>query len=46
MGTAKYTIEDWRAVRRALDAGGTIRGVAEQTGVNRLLNKGRRFVHA
>ncbi len=35
MGTAKYTIEDWRAVRRALDAGGTIRGVAELTGVNR-----------
>ncbi len=35
MGMRKYGIEDWRAVRRALDAGGTIRGVAEATGVNR-----------
>lgn len=35
MGSHKYSIEDWRAVRKALDAGGTIRGVAEQTGVNR-----------
>lgn len=35
MRKKRYTIEDWRAVRRALDAGGTIRGVAEQAGVNR-----------
>ena len=35
MGNRKYTIDDWRAVRRELDAGGTIRGVAEATGVNR-----------
>lgn len=31
----RYSIDDWRAVRRALDAGGTIRGVAASTGVNR-----------
>ena len=35
MGKRKYTIDDWRAVRRALDAGGTIKGVAEETGVDR-----------
>ena len=35
MGNRKYTIDDWRAVRRGLDAGGTIRGVAEATGVDR-----------
>lgn len=31
----RYSIEDWRAVRRALGAGGTIRGVAEAAGVDR-----------
>lgn len=35
MGGCRYSIEDWRAVRRALDAGGTVRGVAEATGVDR-----------
>lgn len=35
MGSCKYSIEDWRAVRRELEAGGTIRGVAAATGVNR-----------
>lgn len=35
MGGCRYSIEDWRAVRRALDAGGTIRGVAEATGADR-----------
>ena len=35
MGGCKYSMDDWRAVRRALDAGGTVRGVAEETGVNR-----------
>ena len=35
MGNYKYSIEDWRAVRRGLGAGGTIRGVAAKTGVNR-----------
>ncbi len=30
----KYTADDWRAVRRALAAGGTVRGVAAQTGVD------------
>lgn len=35
MAKHKYTMEDWRAVRRGLDAGGTIRGVAEATGVDR-----------
>ena len=35
MRNCKYSIDDWRAVREALDAGGTIRGVAEATGVNR-----------
>lgn len=31
----RYTIDDWRAVRAALAAGGTVRGVAELTGVGR-----------
>ena len=35
MGGCKYSMDDRRAVRRALDAGGTVRGVAEETGVNR-----------
>ena len=35
MAKHKYTMEDWRAVRKGLDAGGTIRGVASETGVNR-----------
>lgn len=35
MTRCKYSIEDWRAVRRALDLGMTIRGAAEKTGVNR-----------
>lgn len=35
MGHRKYSIDDWRAVRRGLDAGGTIRGVAGDTGVDR-----------
>lgn len=35
MGYRRYTIDDWRAVRAALAAGGTVRGVAEQTGVGR-----------
>lgn len=35
MGYCKYSIDDWRAVRKGLDAGGTIRGVAEDTGVDR-----------
>ena len=30
----KYSTDDWRAVRRALAAGGTVRGVAAQTGVD------------
>ena len=33
MGSCKYNLDDWRAVRKALAAGGTIRGVAEETGV-------------
>jgi len=33
--TYRYTMEDWRAVRRALDEGGTIRGAAAATGVDR-----------
>ncbi len=35
MGHGKYSIGNWRAVRKGLDAGGTIRGVAEATGVDR-----------
>ena len=35
MAKHKYTMEDWRAVRKGLDAGGTIRGVAAETGVDR-----------
>jgi len=35
MGNRKYSIDDWRAVRKGLDAGGTIRGVAEDAGVGR-----------
>ncbi|MDO4890625.1 MAG: IS30 family transposase [Coriobacteriaceae bacterium] len=35
MEQRRYTIDDWTAVKRALRAGGTIRGVAEATGVNR-----------
>ena len=35
MAKYRYTIEDWWAVRRALAAGGTIRGVAAATGVGR-----------
>lgn len=35
MGYRRYTIDDWRAVRRALARGGTVRGVAEETGVGR-----------
>ena len=35
MGCCRYSIDDWRAVRRALDMGGTIRGVAAETGVDR-----------
>ena len=35
MAKHKYTMEDWRAVRKGLDAGGTIRGVAAEAGVNR-----------
>ena len=35
MGKGKYGIDDWRAVRKALDMGGTVRGTAEETGVNR-----------
>ena len=35
MGSCKYSIDDWRAVRKALDMGGTIRGVAAETGVDR-----------
>ena len=35
MSRFKYTIDDWRAVRKGLDAGGTIRAVAAATGVNR-----------
>ena len=35
MGRCKYSIDDWRAVRKALDMGGTIRGVAAETGVDR-----------
>ena len=30
MAKHKYTMEDWRAVRKGLDAGGTIRGVAAE----------------
>ena len=35
MGRHRYSIDDWRAVRRGLAAGGTIRGVAEDAGVDR-----------
>ena len=35
MGRGKYTMADWRAVRSALRSGGTIRGVAALTGVDR-----------
>ena len=34
MGNRRYSMEDWRAVRKALGAGGTIRGIAEATGVS------------
>ena len=40
MAKHKYTMEDWRAVRKGLDAGGTIRGVAAETGIShRILPK-------
>lgn len=35
MSRGKYTIEHWRAVRKALSEGKSIRAVASQTGVNR-----------
>ncbi len=35
MGSRKYTIDDWRAVRKGLGAGGSIREVAAETGVGR-----------
>lgn len=35
MGSCKYSMDDWRAVRAALGAGGTIRDVAAETGVDR-----------
>ena len=34
MGDGKYTADDWRAVRRALDKGATIRGASASTGVS------------
>ena len=35
MGKGKYSIHDWRAVKKALAAGATHRGAAEACGVNR-----------
>ena len=35
MGKGKYSIHDWRAVRKALAKGATIRGAAETCGVDR-----------
>lgn len=35
MGNRRYSIDDWRAVRAALDSGASVRGAAKATGVNR-----------
>lgn len=35
MGQRRYSIEEWRAVKRALAKGATIREAARLTGVNR-----------